>query len=98
MFPTLLGSAALAAMVSDKTGISIKTNNDFIFIVASIPTKPKMVNNNKLMIKPQVGKIQVTVGLLKNLAFSDLDLSAAGEIASFVSLRVRATNWLFQIR
>jgi hypothetical protein len=57
-----------------------------------------MVNNNKLMIKPQVGKIQVTVGLLKNLAFSDLDLSAAGEIASFVSLRVRATNWLFQIR
>jgi hypothetical protein len=95
MFPTLLGSAALAAIVSDKTGISIKTNNDLIFIVASIPTQLKMVNNNKLMIKPQVGKIQVTVRPLKNLAFSDLDLSAAGEITSFVSLRVRTTIWSF---
>jgi hypothetical protein len=54
-----------------------------------------MVNNNKLMIKPQVGKIQVTVGPLKNLAFSDLALSAAGEITSFVSLRVRTTIWSF---
>ena len=33
----------------------------------------KQMTTNKLMIKPQVGKIQVTVGLLKNLAFSDLD-------------------------